>query len=119
MSDNVHWVVEIAIKDGELENLKALMNDAVAATQSNEPNTLNYEWFISEDGESCHIYERCTDSSATMTHLTNFGEKFGQRFMAIAEPRRLVLYGRPNDEVKRALAPFGAVHMNQIGGFKR
>lgn len=119
MSDNVHWVVEIAIKDGELEKFKALMNEAVAATQASEPNTLNYEWFISDDNKSCHIYERCANSSATMTHLANFGEMFGERFMAVAEPRRLVLYGRPNDEVKRALAPFGAVHMNQIGGFKR
>ena len=58
MSDNVHWVIELDIKQGELDNFKALMNEMVEATRANEPGTMNYEWFISDDERSCHIYER-------------------------------------------------------------
>ena len=119
MSDHVHWMLEVAIKPGELDNFKALMNEMVEATEANEPNTLNYEWFISEDGSNCHIYERYADSAATMTHLGSFGQNYAERFLAMVNPTRFVVYGNPNDEVRQALAGFGAVHMEQIGGFAR
>ena len=119
MSDNVHWVIELEIKQGELDNFKALMNEMVEATRANEPGTMNYEWFISDDESSCHLYERYADSAATMTHLGWFGQNFAERFMAAVAPTRLVVYGDPNDEVRAALSAFGAVHMAQIGGFAR
>ena len=119
MSDNVHWVLELEIKQGELDNFKALMNEMVEATRANEPGTMNYEWFIGADESSCHLYERYADSAATMTHLGSFGQNFAERFMAAVTPTRLVVYGDPNDEVRAALSAFGAVHMAQIGGFAR
>ncbi len=119
MSETVQWVLEVAIKQGELNNFKALMNEMVEATQANEPNTTNYEWFIIDDGQTCHLYERYADSAATMTHLASFGENFADRFLAAVAPTRLVVYGNPSAEVREALAAFGAVHMAQIGGFAR
>ncbi len=119
MSDNVHWVLEIEIKQGELDNFKALMIEMVEATRANEPGTMNYEWFISDDAGSCHIYERYADSAATMIHLESFGQNFAERFMAAVTPTGLVVYGDPNDEVRAALSAFGPVHMAQIGGFAR
>ncbi len=119
MTDNVYWSLEVTITPGEFDNFKALMKEMVEATQTNEPNTLNYEWTITEDSQSCHIYERYADSAATMTHLGAFGEKFAERFMASAEPTRFVVYGAPNNEVKEALSGFAAVFMAPFGGFAR
>jgi quinol monooxygenase YgiN len=119
MSNNVYWVLELAIKPGELDNFKGLMAEMVEATQTNEPNTLNYEWTISEDNKNCHMYERYANSGATMSHLGAFGEKFAERFIAAVELIRFVVYGNPNDEVKEALSGFGAVFMSPIGGFAR
>jgi len=119
MTDNVYWLLEVTIKPGEFDNFKALMKEMVEATQANEPDTLNYEWTITEDSQSCHIYERYADSAATMTHLGSFGAKFAERFMAAAEPTRIVVYGAPNNEVKEALSGFGAVFMEPFGGFAR
>ena len=119
MSDNVYWLLEVTIKPGELENFKALMEEMVEATQANEPNTLNYEWTISEDSKSCHLYERYADSAATMTHLGAFGEKFAERFMAAVDPTRFVVYGTPNNAVKEALSAFGPIFMSPFGGFVR
>lgn len=119
MSDNVYWLLEVKIKPGEFGNFKALMEEMVNATQANEPNTLNYEWTITEDNQSCHIYERYSDSAATMIHLGAFGEKFAERFMAAVEPKRFVVYGAPNNEVKEALSGFGPIFMTPFGGFAR
>lgn len=118
MSENVHWVLEVAIKEGELDNFKAVMKDMVAGTQE-EAGALNYEWFISDDEKSCHLYERYADSAATMVHLGNFGSKFAERFLATLDPVRFVVYGDPSEEVREALAGLGAVHMAQIAGFAK
>ena len=119
MNDNVYWLLEVTIKAGELDNFKALMKEMVEATQANEPNTLNYEWTITEDSQSCHIYERYADSAATMTHLGTFEEKFEERLVAAVEPTRFVVYGTPNNEVKESLSGLDAVFMTPFGGFAR
>lgn len=119
MGNNVHWILELDINIGEIDNFKAVMKDMVEATQADEPGALNYEWFISGDGKQCHVYERYADSAATMIHLGNFGEKFADRFLATVTPTRFMVYGDPSAEVRDALAGFGAVHLEQIAGFAR
>lgn len=118
MSDHVSWLLELALKPGELDNFKALMGEMVESTQA-ERGTLNYEWSISDDGEACHIYERYADSGAVMTHLGSFGAKFAERFLGAVDPTRFVVYGTPSDEVKEALGGFGPVYMAPFGGFAR
>lgn len=119
MTDDVHWVVEFDIKDGQRDDFEAVMREMVAATKANEPDTKNYEWYISGDGKQVHIYERYANSAAVLTHLTTFREKFAARLLATADPTRFVVYGDPSSEARAALAAFGAVHMEQIGGFAR
>lgn len=119
MSDTVHWVLELSVKPGKLDGFKALMAEMVEATQANEPDTTHYEWFISADEQSVHIYERYRDSAAVMTHMTTFGDKYAERFLDAVQPSRFVVYGNPSEEVMNTLGPIGAVHMPQIGGFAR
>ena len=72
MSDQVLGISEVAIKPGELDSFRALVKEMVEATRVNEPKAMNYEYYISEDGTRCHIYERYVDSAGAMTHLANF-----------------------------------------------
>ncbi len=118
MTDNVFWVMAADVKDGELANFKALMNEMIEATRK-EAGALNYEWFISEDEASIQIYERYADSDALMVHVGNFGENFAERFLGCLNLSRFVVYGNPSDQAREALAGFGAVHVSQIGGFVR
>ncbi len=119
MTNHVYWLLELSIKEGELNNLKDVMKEMVSATQNDEPGALNYEWWISDDQKTCHIYERYTDSSATMIHLGNFGSKFADRVMSCVDVTRFIVYGDASNEVKEALAGFGAVVMQPFGGFDR
>ncbi len=111
-------MVEVSIKPGQLDNFKSLVEELVQSTRK-EPNTLAYEWFLGEDNSICHIYERYADSAAVMTHLGTFVEKFAERFMSVVDLTRITVYGAPNDEVKAALAGFGATFMGQLNGFGR
>jgi quinol monooxygenase YgiN len=118
MTENVYWVFELAINPGRFDDLKTLMAAMVEATQKNEAGALNYEWAISDDRQVCHIYERCQDSAAVMTHVGSFAN-FTARFMELVKPTRLVVYGTPSAQVKDALAGLSPVYMAPFGGFRR
>jgi len=117
MSNQIHWLLEVAIQPGQLANFRAVAKDLIAATQS-EPGTLNYEWNLNADETTCHIYERYQDSAAVLTHVTSFG-RFAERFMQACRPTRFYVYGTPTDEVKAALTDFGPTYFTSLGGFSR
>ena len=119
MSAQVFWMLELDIKPGQLDALRALMQEMVAATEANEPGTINYEWFLSEDETKCHIYERYIDSAAVMVHLAAFGQHFAERFLGALQPTRFTVYGNPSGQVREALAAFGAGYMTEFGGYAR
>ena len=119
MSDQVSWMLELEIQGGRADALRALMTEMVNATKTNEAGTLDYEWSTSTDGKRCHIFERYVDSAATLIHLGTFGERFAGRFLEILKPTRFVVYGSPSAAVRDALAAFGPVYMQPLGGFSR
>lgn len=119
MSEQVYWILETAVKPGQADALRALMAEMVDAVRSGEPDTLNYEWTISEDGTVCHLFERYRNSDAILIHLTWFGANAAERFLAAVEPKRLTVYGSPNEAAVKALNRLGAVYMAPMGGFAR
>ena len=119
MSENIITMAEFSIKPGELDNFKALVKEMVEATRANEPSMMTYEYFISEDSMSCQIIERYVDSTAVMTHLGDFGPKFGDRFFALAEPKGAKVCGNLSDEVREVMSSFGAMIFLPAGGFTR
>ena len=119
MGEQIFWIFENRIKDGQVDALKSLLEEMSEATQADEPGTLGYEWFISEDNESCHIYERYADGAAALQHIETFGKKFADRFMAILKPEGLKIYGNTDGAVKVALTALGARFHTSLGGFYR
>jgi len=119
MNENVSWIFELTIKEGQLENLKKIMLELVNATKENEPGTMAYEWSISDDNAKCHIHERYVNSEATLIHLTTFIDKYAARLLETGDATSFVVYGTPSDDAKKVLDGFAAVYMSPIGGFIR
>jgi quinol monooxygenase YgiN len=117
MGDQIAWVVELAVKPGELDNFRALMNEMVEATRA-ESGTLIFEFFGSEDGTVVHVYERFADSAAALTHLRAFGP-FVERYLAAVDPGRFTFFGDPSAEVRQALGGSVVTYMGLLGGFAR
>lgn len=118
MDGQVSWVVEVAVKPGALDSLKELMEELVAAARE-EPGTLGYEWYVSEDGGTVHVFERYADSEATIVHNTAFAERWAARFLAAVEPTRFTVYGQPSAAAREILDGFGATYLGAWGGFSR
>ncbi len=118
MDRQVSWLVEVEVKPGQLETFKTLVNDMVEST-SPEPGTLSYEWFVSDDGNVVHIYERYADSEALLSHFQGFLEKFVDRFTASVDLKRFFVYGEPSSEAREALAGLDPIFLGTLGGFVR
>lgn len=118
MSRTVSWKLQLAVRDGQLDTFRSLMEEMVESTRS-ESGTQIYEWFLSEDGTICHLYERYADSEAALVHLGNFGSKFAERFLACVDPTALYAYGNPSAQAREVLSSFNAVFLGPLGGFAR
>lgn len=118
MSNTISWNLQLSVRDGHEKDVSELMNDMVTATGW-EAGTEGYEWFLSTDGKVCHINERYADSEAVIVHLSNFGSKFAERFLACFEPTSFSVYGEPSAEARAALDGFGANYLGWLGGFNR
>jgi quinol monooxygenase YgiN len=118
MESHVSWVIELAVKDGAFGTFKALMEEMVEGT-SVEPGTLGYEWYVSDDEQVVHIFEKYADSDAMVTHVTGFLEKWAGRFLECVDPTRFVVYGDPSPAARELLAGFGPMYLGPWGGFSR
>ena len=89
------------------------------AKRLSEPGTLNYEWFISDDDKTVHLYEKYADSAATVAHVSGFMEKWARRFMDCVEVNGMTTYGNPDAACQEIIAPFGGKLLGTWGGFAR
>ncbi|NEP81782.1 MAG: hypothetical protein F6K39_28665 [Okeania sp. SIO3B3] len=67
MFENIGWIVEAKIKDGKKEQFEAVMKDIVAEA-SEEEGTLNYQYYVSDDGDVL-VYERFNNIEAAHIHV--------------------------------------------------
>lgn len=118
MSNSVSWNLQMSVREGQLDDARALMNEMVEATRE-ESGAVQYEWFLGEDGGSCHIVESYTGSEAAVTHMASFLADFAERFLACFDPARLSVYGSPSAELRGVLDGFGAAYLGPFGGFRR
>lgn len=119
MDKKIFWVLDTEIKDGKTDEVKSLMNEMIDFTQKNEPGAVHYEWFISSDGKRCTLFEHYSDSEAAMVHVSSFGKNFALRFMSLLSVKKFVVFGSPDDKLKKALDTMGCIYMESIGGFVR
>ncbi len=112
----ISWHVELQVKTGQLDALRALTNEMVESTRS-EPGALIYERYISQDRQTVHVYERYADADAAVAHLIAFGKAYGERFGKMVERKRFTVFGTPSAELKAMLDPLGATYAAALAGF--
>jgi quinol monooxygenase YgiN len=117
-SPYVSWLLELKIGPGKLEEFCSVARDLIAQTQ-NEPGTLDYEWSLSADGTTAHIFERYANSEALVLHVTQGFAQHADRFMAACTPTHMTVYGKPTDEAKAAIGDLGPAYFEPLGGFSR
>lgn len=115
---NVAYIIEMTIQDGKTEEFTEQANAYVTAVNDGEPGTLEYQWWISEDGRRCLLKETFDGSSSLMTHLGNVGPTL-PNLLAIAPITRLEVFGDVSAEARAALDGLGASYVTHLVGFER
>ena len=126
MSESLFFIVELEVNQGQAEALQSVMEEMMNLTQADEPGTLSYEWFLSDDGRACHIYERYANPAAALIHNKTFPKELFDRSQAF-RPTRLTAYGNVTAEIqekridplRRAVPGIRIAVLGYSGGFTR
>ena len=118
MDKELFWVFTLGVKPGKFTEFKHLVSSIVAATR-NEPGTLAYQYAVSDDQRTVHIYERYRDSEAFVVHVAQTFSGYAERFLSLVSVESLVVYGAPNVQARQALDTFNATYMTLFDGFSR
>jgi quinol monooxygenase YgiN len=116
--DSFRIVAKIRVHPGQLETFKRLVRDLTASVEAEEPGTRAYEWYLSADGENGYFHEWLASSEAFLAHLAHVGPTLPP-LHAVAPITQALVFGNPSDQVKEALASFGAEYFPHVVGFSR
>jgi quinol monooxygenase YgiN len=116
MTNNVYWVIKAEIVEGQLAALRAIAPKFCEMTKT-EPGAIAYEWSLSADEKTVHIYERYEDSDAALAHLGNVGPHLPELMGVIILPTAIECYGAASDAFKEALKDFPMIYFDQFDGF--
>lgn len=116
MFSNIGWIVEAKLRPGKKAEFEAVMKEIVAETNK-EPGTVNYQYYLSDDGDVM-VYERFADAESAHTHISNW-DNFAERWIAAAEPTRMVHLGDLPADVRERHAALAPKWLKPFGGFAR
>ncbi len=116
MFENIGWIVEAKIEDGRRDEFKAVVEEIVAATRK-EGGTLNYQYYVSDDGDVL-VYERFANAESAHIHISNW-DNFAERWLAAAPATRMVHLGDLPDDVRERHAALAPKMLKPFGGFAR
>jgi len=120
MSEIIHIKAEFIIEKNNLEEYKRLINEMSISVMANEPDTINYQFFLSVDETVCMVHETYKDSQAALHHNDGVASKvLLPQIFKIAKLNRLDVYGTPNQDLKRILSGINYRAFSLIAGFRR
>ena len=122
MTDQILLVAEFTIQDGKSDAFKKLLRAAIEIAieivRSKEPDALSYEFYPGNHESKCYAVELYKDSKALLAHIENVGGILPQ-VLEVSQFSRLEIYGNATDELREAVAPFGAKIFFHLDGFTR
>lgn len=118
MMATVAYLFELTIKEGKLAEFKEKAAAYTAAVKEGEPGTLEYQWWLSEDGERCLLKETFDGSESLLKHIENVSPTLPE-LLAIAPITRFEVFGDVSPEARTTLDSLGATYVGHLVGFER
>jgi len=103
---------------GQEEAFKQMVPKIVAAVEQ-EPGTMAYEWSMRADGKTFDVVEIYQDSNAFAAHVKDVVGKFGGDLGKTQKGLKLVVYGNPDAEAKKAIEGLHPEYETPFSGFIR
>jgi quinol monooxygenase YgiN len=87
------------IRPGMIEGFKNQAAQCIAEVKRKDPETLQYDWYISNDNTECEIRETYENSDALLAHVENLREPLRIFFEKFATDNLVIIYGDPSAQL--------------------
>ena len=92
----------LKIHDGKLADFTEVAGRCMELVRTMDTGTLQYDWFLNDEGTECVVREAYRDSDAVFEHMGNLGETLGE-LMAVCD-MEFEVYGKPSQALIDAIA---------------
>jgi quinol monooxygenase YgiN len=118
--NQIHFRAEFTIEQGKIEEYKKLVKEMIRMVEANEPDTINYQFYLNKDETKCIVHETYANSEAAFAHNNGVASQTTlPKIFSLAKISRFDVYGNPSEELQKLLASFGAETFNLFAGFSR
>jgi quinol monooxygenase YgiN len=119
-TNHINVRAEFNIERGKIEEFKKLIQDMSRMVEKNEPDTINYQFYINRSETKCIVHETYTNSESVLAHVTGVASKtILPKIFNIAKLNRLDVYGNPSEDLQKVLTGFNSQIFNLSAGFSR
>lgn len=121
-STQINVFYELQVADGKSEELRDIAKQMVDRNQKEEPQTLVYNIYLSEDEKLLTYWETHADSKAMLFHADRFATgEFISEVVSRTKGARLCLYGDASPELRQWAMDngFEVEYSDYLAGFVR
>ena len=118
--NQIHFRAEFTIEEGKIEEYKKLVQDMSRIVEANEPDTIDYQFYLNKDETECIVHETYANSEAVLAHITGVASQtILPKVFSVSRMSRFDVYGNPSEKLQKVLSSFGAQTYNLFAGFSR
>jgi quinol monooxygenase YgiN len=118
--NQIHLRAEFTIEEGKIEEFKKLVQDMSRVVEANEPDTINYQFYLNRAETKCIVNETYTNSESALAHITGVASQtILPKVFTVSRISRFDVYGNPSEELQKALTSFSPQTYNLFAGFSR
>ena len=114
----VKFTIELTVVHSQVDSFKQLAREMNAIVRTNEPETLQCQWFFHEGDDKWYLTEMFADTDAFHKHLEDTGPKLTE-ILEIAEVSRFEVFGELSHAAKAVIASFGVRYFTLWDGVNR
>lgn len=114
----IHFRAEVTIEEGKKEEYKKMIQDMSRVVEANEPDTINYRFYLNKSETECIVWETYANSEAVIAHINGVASQtILPKVHSVSRISRLDVYGNPSEELQKVLT--GTQTYNLFAGFSR
>jgi quinol monooxygenase YgiN len=118
--NQIHFRAEFTIEEGKIEEYKKLIQEMSRMVEANEPDTINYQFYLNRAETKCIVHETYANSEAVLGHNAGVASRtILPKIFNVSRMSRFDVYGNPSEELRRVLTSFSPETYNLFAGFSR
>ncbi|MGH9925887.1 MAG: putative quinol monooxygenase, partial [Nitrososphaeraceae archaeon] len=118
--NQIHFRAEFTIEEGKIEEYKRLVLEMSRVVEANEPDTINYQFYLNRAETKCIVHETYANSEAVLAHNAGVASQtILPKIFSVSTISRFDVYGNPSEELQKVLTSFDPQTYNLFAGFSR